>query len=186
MNVLSWVLPKLYFWLKASEFSLFCCIIFISSFQHCLVIWLKQISIWKMKRYIVFLFAFLQKLNSILQCTFLLSKKNICTALCSKQIQMIVANREQYPSADKSEPNELVKEVFSKVLPLISRFHLIKLVKVAQINYVSRNHLHCTANLNFGLIFKKAKHCWALSTNFSFLFSWSYFTSCWIGAKNSN
>ena len=84
---------------------------------------------------------------------------------------MIVANREQYPSADKSEPNELVKEVFSKVLPLISRFHLIKLVKVAQINSVSRNHLHCTANLNFGLIFKKAKHCWAWSTSFSFLFS---------------
>ena len=44
-------------------------------------------------------------------------------------------------------------------------------VKVAQINYVSRNQLHCTANLNFGLMCKKAKHCWALSTNFSFLFS---------------
>ena len=25
-------------------------------------------------------------------------------------------------------------------------------VKVAQINYVSRNQLHCTANLNFGLM----------------------------------
>ena len=47
---------------------------------------------------------------------------------------MIVANREQYPSADKSEPNELVKEVFSTVLSLISRFHLIEWVKVAQIN----------------------------------------------------
>jgi hypothetical protein len=42
---------------------------------------------------------------------------------------------------------------------------------VAQINYVSRNQLHCAANLNFGLMCKKAKHCWALSTNFSFLFS---------------
>ena len=41
---------------------------------------------------------------------------------------MIVTNREQYLSADKSEPNELVKEVFSKVLPLISRFDLIELV----------------------------------------------------------
>jgi hypothetical protein len=42
---------------------------------------------------------------------------------------------------------------------------------VAQINYVSRDQLHCTANLNFGLMCKKANHCWALSTNFSFLFS---------------
>ena len=39
-------------------------------------------------------------------------------------------------------------------------------VKVAQINYVSRNQLDCTANLNFGLMCKKAKNCWALSTNF--------------------
>ena len=44
---------------------------------------------------------------------------------------------------------------------------LIAQVKVAQINYVSRNQLHSTANLNFGLMCKKAKHCWALSTNFS-------------------
>jgi hypothetical protein len=29
-----------------------------------------------------------------------------------------------------------------------------------------RNQLHCTANLNFGFMYKKAKHCWALSTNF--------------------
>ena len=27
-------------------------------------------------------------------------------------------------------------------------------VKVAQINYVSKYHLHCTANLNFGLMYK--------------------------------
>jgi len=39
-------------------------------------------------------------------------------------------------------------------------------LKVAQINYVSRNQLHCTANFNFGLMCKKAKHSWALSTNF--------------------
>ena len=44
-------------------------------------------------------------------------------------------------------------------------------VKVAQINYVLRNQLHCTANLNFGLMYKKAKHCWALSTKILFLFS---------------
>jgi hypothetical protein len=31
------------------------------------------------------------------------------------------------------------------------------LLKVAQINYVSRNQLHCTANLNFGLMYKKGK-----------------------------
>jgi hypothetical protein len=31
------------------------------------------------------------------------------------------------------------------------------LLKVAQINYVTRNQLHCTANLNFGLMRKKAK-----------------------------
>jgi hypothetical protein len=45
------------------------------------------------------------------------------------------------------------------------------LCKGGSINYVSRNQLHCTANLNLGLICKKAKHCLALSTNFSFLFS---------------
>ena len=39
-------------------------------------------------------------------------------------------------------------------------------LKVAQIKYVSRNQLHCTAKLNFGLMCKKAKHCWVLSTNF--------------------
>ena len=38
------------------------------------------------------------------------------------------------------------------------------LLQVAQIN--------CTANLNFGLMCKKAKPCWVLSTNFLFLFSW--------------
>ena len=39
-------------------------------------------------------------------------------------------------------------------------------LKVTQINYVSRNQLHSTANLDFGSIGKKAKHCWALSTSF--------------------
>ena len=39
-------------------------------------------------------------------------------------------------------------------------------LKVTQINYVSRNQLHSTANLNFGLMGKNAKHCWVLSTNF--------------------
>ena len=38
------------------------------------------------------------------------------------------------------------------------------MLKGAQINYVSRNQLHCTANLNFGLMCKKAKYCCALST----------------------
>ena len=38
---------------------------------------------------------------------------------------------------------------------------------MAQINYVSRNQLYYIANLNFGLMCKKAKHCWALSSNFS-------------------
>ena len=36
-------------------------------------------------------------------------------------------------------------------------------LKVAQINYVSRNQLHCTENLNFGLMCKKAKHCSVLA-----------------------
>ena len=61
---------------------------------------------------------------------------------------------------------------------------------MAQINYLSRNQIHCTANLNFGLMFKKAKHCWALLTNFLILFRWvqvivflSCFASCWIGAN---
>ena len=40
-------------------------------------------------------------------------------------------------------------------------------LKVAQINYVSRNQLHSTAKLNFRLMSKNAKHCWALSTKFS-------------------
>jgi len=40
-------------------------------------------------------------------------------------------------------------------------------VKLTQFNYVSRNQLQSAANLNFGLMGKKAKHCWALSTNFS-------------------
>ena len=50
-------------------------------------------------------------------------------------------------------------------------FESSDVLKVAQINYVSRIQHHCTANLNFDLMCKKAKHCWALSTNFSFLFS---------------
>ena len=59
---------------------------------------------------------------------------------------------------------------------LMSKENLKRTLKVAQINYVSRNQLHCTANLNFGLMCKKAKHCWAfLSTNFSFLLSWYFF-----------
>ena len=53
--------------------------------------------------------------------------------------------------------------------------------------YVSRNQLHCTANLNSGLGCKKAKHCWALSQTLQScstdVFSWSCFASCWIGAK---
>ena len=44
---------------------------------------------------------------------------------------------------------------------------LLDYVKVGQINYVSRNQFHSTKNLNFGLMCKKAKHCRALSTNFS-------------------
>ena len=46
---------------------------------------------------------------------------------------------------------------------------------MAQINYVSRNQLHSTANLNFGLMCKKEKHCWAFSANFSVQFSWLFF-----------
>ena len=40
-------------------------------------------------------------------------------------------------------------------------------LKVTQVYYVSRNQLQSRANLNFGFIGKKAKRCWALSTNFS-------------------
>ena len=95
---------------------------------------------------------------------------------------MIVANREQYPSADKSEPNELVKEVFSTVLSLISRFHLIKLVKVAQINYVSRNQLHCTQIFILALCRKRQNIAGLCQQTFYFCsadsFSSSYFASC--------
>ena len=52
-------------------------------------------------------------------------------------------------------------------------FHQI--IKVTQINYISRNQLYSTANLNFGSMGKKAKHCWASSTNFSVQFSWQFF-----------
>ena len=47
----------------------------------------------------------------------------------------------------------------------VSRKHHLK---VAPINYISRKQIHCTVNLSFGLICNKVKHCWALSTNFSF------------------
>ena len=47
----------------------------------------------------------------------------------------------------------------------------IKVTQINSINYVSRNQLHSTANLNFDLMGKKAKHCCALSTNFSVQFS---------------
>ena len=68
---------------------------------------------------------------------------------------------------------------FWKILPKIPYFCTLSLesethflvifviVKVTRINYVSRNQLHSTANLNFGLMSKKAKHCCALSTIFS-------------------
>ena len=39
------------------------------------------------------------------------------------------------------------------------------IIKVTQINYVSMNQLHTTANFNFGSMSKKAKHCWVLETN---------------------
>ena len=41
-------------------------------------------------------------------------------------------------------------------------------LKVAQINYFSRNQPHCTANLNFGLICKKAKHTGLCQQTFHF------------------
>ena len=49
----------------------------------------------------------------------------------------------------------------------------IFLVKVTQINFVWRNQLHHTANLNYDLMCKKAKHCCVLSTNCFAQFSWS-------------
>ena len=61
-------------------------------------------------------------------------------------------------------PTQILKATFVSTINY-------QLIKVAQINYVSRNQLHCRANLNFGLMCKKAKHYWALSTNFLFLFS---------------
>ena len=66
-----------------------------------------------------------------------------------------------------------MEPIFFFILPSYAyeRHSIQKDVKVAQINFVSRNQLHCRANLNFGLMCKKAKHCWTLSPNFSFLFS---------------
>ena len=54
-------------------------------------------------------------------------------------------------------------------------------VKVTQINYFSRNKLHSAANLNFGSICKKAKHCWALSSVQLLVFL--DHARSWIGAK---
>ena len=45
-------------------------------------------------------------------------------------------------------------EIFQTYLK-ITKFH--EFVKVAQINYVSRNQLYSTANLNFDLMCKKGK-----------------------------
>ena len=49
-----------------------------------------------------------------------------------------------------------------KVTALVIHSGVWMHVKVALINYGSRNQLHCTANLNFGLICKKAKHTWCV------------------------
>ena len=52
---------------------------------------------------------------------------------------------------------------------------------MTQINYFSRNKLHSAANLNFGSICKKAKHCWALSSVQLLVFL--DHARSWIGAK---
>ena len=61
-------------------------------------------------------------------------------------------------------------------------------VKVALINYVSRNQIYSTANLNFGLMCKKAKNCWPLSTNFSVQLIFFLVIICFLlnWRKNSN
>ena len=56
-------------------------------------------------------------------------------------------------------------------------------LKVDQINFLSRNQLHCTENLNFCLMCKKVKHCRAYHFCSADSFSCSCFASCWIGAK---
>ena len=68
-------------------------------------------------------------------------------------------------------------------------FRNCKIVNVTQIKHISRNQLHSAANFYFGLMGKKTKHCWALSTNLLVqcsCFSWSCFASCWIGTQNPN
>ena len=54
---------------------------------------------------------------------------------------------------------------------MLLEFNYFPKLMMDPINFVSRNQLHCAANLNFGLICRKAKQCWALSTKFSFLCS---------------
>ena len=49
----------------------------------------------------------------------------------------------------------------------LEKRHLKIYVKVTQINYVSRNQLHSTANLNFGLMCKKGKTFLSFIINFS-------------------
>ena len=41
-------------------------------------------------------------------------------------------------------------------------------LKLTQINYISMNQLHHTANLSFGLMCKKTKHCWGCQQTFQF------------------
>ena len=58
---------------------------------------------------------------------------------------------------------------------------------MAQINYVSRNQLHCTANLNLAWCVIRQNivgHCQQTFHFYSaYIFSWSCFVSCWIGSK---
>ena len=49
---------------------------------------------------------------------------------------------------------------------------LAQFVKVAHINYNSRNQLHCTANLNFGLIMFYFLLNWRKNSNYSKIAGW--------------
>ena len=94
-------------------------------------------------------------------------KDGNCNLRCHKSHR----RRLNHPSFVLKEKKNVTKKASMNLTKFALQALMACRLKVAQTNYVSRNQLHCTANLNFGLMCKRAKHCWALPTNFSFQFS---------------
>ena len=113
----------------------------------------------------------------ILSCQKWLFGRNYCSAVYAFWPKIIWSNWNCFLARNVFLPNLIVKAYFSKHWKVWLAFNGWKLsglfikefrVKVPQINYDSRNQLHHAANLNFGLMCKRVKHCSVLSTNFLF------------------